>query len=595
MRIWTQLRCSSDEGAVAVTVALVLTLLVMIAALVVDLGFVRADNRANQTHADFAALAAAGLEASAPEQCREAVAYFAANTPEVTSVDDTPCGELPASCTSSTVPVTTSPIAAGPYQLFVTHPVGDMDDAMRVSDQAIVPDLDGVPCDRMKTEVYRERDFFFGPVQAFTGGGSAGDAVVIRHSGGDEDELASLIVLEPYDCRVLNSSGGANIDVVSVGTPGDEDYFPGIITVDSEAFGSGVDCNTNNKTAIVAPSASGKFTKAADFIFSYGLRLRSEREPYIYNDSAVPVHLSPRPTPGRRITRAPVDHKFNCRASYPAPGDPQMPRADQNVKACEDAGSVRAYVDELRAGLQSSGTPAGFVNATGTGACPDVISYDGTTVRHNGVDYVTHTEGKLRIQCSPKPGTIFDIVEAQYVVFDQLIDKMDTVRVHGDTATGAVVYFRSGAGGISVTGGTIDLQDAFVYADSLTGANANLGGSSVTTWLAPVSEEIRDVCETYSGPPALPPAGCFSPLALWSNSSAEHSLGGAGSGGGVTVSGSFFAPNAPYKIHGGTGFNFQESQFFALRLRTTGGGTIEMVPNPNTYIPIPLISSGLIR
>lgn len=584
-----------EDGAVAVTVAIVLLLLFLITALIIDLGFTRADARGNQTHADFAVLAAAHTEGSAADQCRAAVRYFAANAPEVTTpVDDTACGLLPLICTSSTLPVTVGPMGAGPYELLVTHPVADGDAAMVIEGQAINDDRDGLPCDRIKTEVRRNRNYVFAPAAGLMSGGSFGDAVAIRTVGDAEDQFASLIVLEEVHCLALNATGGANIEVRR-GTAADGSPIPGIITVDSLANGgqSSENCNTGGTKAIVGP-ASG-YIEAADHIFSYGMRAGTPGN--VYDPAHVPGRLRPEPEAGMKITRAPVDHRFNCRSTYPAPGQPQWPAASQEVGPCGDLGTRDAYIDELRAALQSTGTPAGFLAIGGNGTCPS-ISYNGLLATVSGVP-IPHLGGNLRIRCNPGNSPDIDITNANYVIFDQHISGMNggLLRVQGAPATGVAIYFRADRGGLAVNGGVVDFRDAFVYIDSDGSANpashnqsAAFNGGDVT-WLAPVSPTIRATCDSYGGT-GLPPVGCFAPLGLWSNSRIEHAFAGNGS---ATVRGTFFSPNGDYVVAGGAAFDFTESQFFSQVLRVTGGGTLVLIPNPNTNIPIPLVGVGLIR
>ena len=75
--------------------------------------------------------------------------------------------------------------------------------------------------------------------------------------------------------------------------------------------------------------------------------------------------LTPQPTRRyQRATHATVDHRFNCRATYPDyHGVP--------IEGCPDAGTRPAYIDDLRAAIGSSGAPAGFQRWRASYGCND--------------------------------------------------------------------------------------------------------------------------------------------------------------------------------------------------------------------------------
>jgi hypothetical protein len=84
-------------------------------------------------------------------------------------------------------------------------------------------------------------------------------------------------------------------------------------------------------------------------------------------------------------------------------------------------------------------------------------------------------------------------------------------------------------------------------------------------------------------------------LALWTMAANGNAMGG---GGGLTVSGVFFLPNAiPFSLGGNsTQANGLNAQFVARRLSFNGGGVLSMRPNSSDAVTLPLPPGfGLVR
>lgn len=616
------MRKRSEEGAVAITTALLLIVMILLAAFLVDLGATRADARADQLLADTGVMAAANHHGSAVEQCEEAVKFVAANL-SVAAFDASECADdLPTSCDSTTAQVTTDPMPVGDYVVRVTHPVADSDSSMEVEGQGIDGDRDGDPCHRIKVEVRKTRDLRFGPAAGGASQGSSyNDAVAVRFVEGEPETYGSLIVLETEACNALVANGSGEVRVLEgapyVNDDGDTVIPEGVITVDSTADGgSGSnDCTTGTRYAIVAPSSG--CMEAKDHIYSYGLQV-DPGNTHVFDpgdvepgacDPVVDGGMAPEPEPGIVIGRKQVDWLFNCLDPYPPAAPSGQQRYPVAVHAtpdrhgpCQDARPP--YIDYLHGipthpGLQTTDpTTLGFYRIPGPN-CPDV-RYDGTTVFLNGVPTATPPEPRLWLDCSFSNGFTFDAVDLEYVVFNDLASKPALFRIHGVNDVGAVAYFRNGGIDSTNSGSVVDLVDTFVYVNSRSGDTAvNVTGGTLT-WFAPYSDAIRATCDPYDTayvngdplPSNLPPAGCFAPLALWSNSSETHVLAGNAN---ITVEGSFFVPNGQQDIGGNGTLDFRNSQFFARVLRTVGTGNLELVPNPQTNVPFPPPDIAMIR
>ena len=597
MRVRDRVKTTTDEGAVAVVTALLLTVLLLFAAFVIDLGALRADRSQGQLVADMAAAAAgqsysANEPGTAREGCLDAIAYAEQNLGVSLEPDGAGCEVFPDASSGELCDSSWSPAVytGGAYTVTVTIPVDDNDDLLRGDNYA---EVDGFACQRVGVEVTRSRDYFIaGAVGAGDGGSTATGAVARAGGPGDLGEFASLIVLHEQHCQALRAGGsdGAKV-VVERNVADDGTVYPGIITVDSLDHG----CENQNNRII--RTAGGGILEAADHIFSHQLQVDPANNPnVVYNPSH---NITPTPEPGRRITRAPVDHLYNCRASYPA-GQRWSPNHADSVSPgspCEEAGEIPPYITALHGayqGLEPSDVPTdwGLIDSD---QCNDL---DGTFGPGAG-----DSESHWFIDCDGTTGNTrfrpenahFDGVEA--VVINGPVELQDNLQVTGHANHSAVFYLQQGSFEAGAQAELV-LEDTFVYVHA---GSVDVAAGADVIWEAPLEGEGSTSCDAYDndydfsgGDNPAPPADCFAPLTLWTNlQDGDHRLGG---GGQVRTVGSFFTPNAvPFRLRGGSGNDYTDSQFFAGLLDVGGGGTITMVPNPETNIELPLLGPSLIR
>ncbi len=106
-----------------------------------------------------------------------------------------------------------------------------------------------------------------------------------------------------------------------------------------------------------------------------------------------------------------------------------------------------------------------------------------------------------------------------------------------------------------------------------------VGGAGGLVWTAPA--DIPDI--DYR----------FEDLALWSESSAAHELGGQS---GNSLVGTFFTPYAnPFVLKGISGQLQTSAQFLTRKLEVTGFTEVRMEPDPETSTLIPIRGVALIR
>jgi hypothetical protein len=582
----------SEDGAVAVISALVLTVLLLFAALVIDLGALRADTSLNQSVSDLAA-AAAGQQYSASETdsaygaCLEAVAFAEANLGRTFGDASPDCSVFETGDVCDDGTVSTAVYTSGPYTLRITNPVLDSNPLMQ--GDLYGENVDGEPCDRVGVSLTRDRDFWLAGAGGGPQSGEATRGAVVRglHRG-DGGQFASLIILQQdlttSNCPTLMKQG--NSDVLVQGITHNGVDYPGIITIDAETPSGACDDKVIDWTGGGAGSIRAQNADGSDgHIFSYALSLDAD-DPDVYEPNP---RLQPNPEGGSRVTRAPVDHLYNCLPNYPTDKrwSPNHASSVSPLEGCDPSeydGSphLKSVHDELAAGQLSRAdveaeTNWGIIGPGGDADC-----------NHSGT-----LSGKTYwfVDCAPWSPANLTINGASAVVTRARVEvgtsNNNYFRING-TDDGTIFFVQDGHIDVTAGNADMDLRDTFVYVENgpvRSSANAKL------IWRAPLSPSD---CTTFDILGTEIPSGqCFAPLALWSNSNAEHEMGG---GGIMDIAGSFYTPNAqPFRLRGTSGQTLDEAQFFTARLRLAGNPDIVLRPNPDTNIPVPLTGGGLIR
>jgi hypothetical protein len=613
-------RLRGEDGAVAVTVGLLLTVLVLMSAYVLDLASLRMDRRTSQTMSDLAATAGA-LELQpgaydAVAACEAAWAYFLENVGDATGAVPPPCSDFATVCQNGVTTDTprTRQGTLGPYTVRITIPVADADgtgtDSDVLMEGRIEPEFDGWPCERVGISISRDRTFSLAQVAGFNGSSTTAKAVARRHASGDDDSYSSLILLDRHHCHALYVSGQGGVEVRNATKDGK--VFPGQITLDTMADEPGnsiAQGQCGNGHAInVNQSNAGAYIYAEGAIYSYGL-FEGRPPAQIYDFTDIPGRLDPVPQRGGIITRARVDSLFNCRANYASlvasAANPQYPSALQPMTSddnCYDP--TPPYIDELRAALQNTA----LMNTAGWSVFPDHVpgasckAWTGVLSPATPVDLTPADptdpltpagNDRWFINCDATGNDIFSpqdvtITDTTYVVSANQIDITNSQRleIDGDTTQGTVLYVRNN--GIGKSGqASMSLTETFVYLED---GEIDLTGDGLLEWWTPLDQ--ANSCDGYSGG-GLPPGGCFVPLVLWSNSSGLHDLGGQSS---LDIRGTVFTPNAdPFRLSGQSPQTLDKAQFFSRKIEVSGQGVITMFPDPDYNIPDPRIGGGLIR
>jgi hypothetical protein len=590
--ILMRLRRDDERGVVAVTVAILLIVVFTFVAIVVDIAAVRSDARAGQRTGDLASMA--GALALDPVTggnpfgaCIAAYRYFLANTRGITSPppESTACAPFASMfLCEATTPETKAIVKVPPYQVTITLPVPDASPLMQGRLDA---SIDGGPCQRIAVQVQRTRGFLFGGIVNASQGQTEPPAVARATAGQSLLGLVSLVLLDPTGCKALTASGQAKVFVMPRGDR------PGIITVDSSATerSSSVPVErrcvqTTQDFAIDAIGTQNSKIQAGGvnefdcainngLIFSYALMPGGNGAQSYENIDVDGCRVVPRPVGAHRITRAPIDHRYDCKASYPSYfGFPVAP--------CKDAGSTAPYITNLRSAIGTTGVPSGFTSADSyfPGNCRTQQG-DAPIVVPPGNWYVSCSQLNIQntVIFQPPANIVFEGTVNVGSQFGQLCVNVSSCT---DT-TGAwdgYVYFRRGdtESGVSVANfekdafATVNLMNTMVY---LSNGRIDFGaGSGGLTWIAPV-------------------AGFFEDLALWSERQTEHLLGGQAL---LNIEGTFFTPYAdPFRFQGQAGQFQTKAQFVTFRMEVTGQGVLKMEPDPDRITPIPIGGVILIR
>ena len=577
---------TNERGAVLLTVLIAMITLLAVAALVIDLGAVRVNRAVSQTVADSAATAGA-LEAKGSNgmaACETAVDYLELNLPSSPSFTGENCLSIPSSCDATTIPASTTG-SDGDWSVTITYPIPDGSPLLQPSTignptQALHAD-DGVQCDRFGVTVQSTHDHLFGRLLGATSQNSQIHSVARSYQPPGSDFALNLLVLERYDCNAMQASGGGSSDggilVEAVLNPDTGGLDPGFIAVDSDATGS---CGGNGVIDVNGSSGFIRADGAAGCPGQIGTHIGAGGN--LVGEGCGSVELLAPGTPGcnypactsggtvapdpsprtERITRAPVDHRYNCKASYPFP-------VGWEIDPCPDAPAT--FIDDLVTADGGVGPLASFTTWTSAG-------YPCSTTGDLNVP-----AGNWYVDCSTF--RVRDTVAFQGgdIVFDGniTINATGLLSTNADTSGGVpftpatdatIMYLRDGRVSKAGQGGLI-LHQTLVYVSDTSDIKMT-GGSGIVSWSAPASGDFED-------------------LALWAETAADIDLAGSS---GLDLEGVFFAPWAQIGYQGSGSQVQVAAQFISRRLSVGGNGILVVRPNFDRAVLFPFDpQSQLIR
>lgn len=622
------LRVRDEEGAFLILFALMLVAMLTMVAIVIDLGAVRNDRRKDRNAADAAATAGAlDLSLGSLEACKTAWNYANRNLGFTPGAEPCTSAGFPATCGAAIPPATK--VVSG-YTISIKNPVPDNDPLMNADTpggditQTADAIADGLPCDRIGVQISYTRASIWGRIAGNNQNTTTVHSVA-RLSPGDEDEPASLVLLERHDCRAARTQGSNTRILVAatLTTPA----VPGIIQSDSRGDGS---CPGGARILEGGPGPAIKAEHARDGLGNITRRARIGIYGKLFGATNAhtpwPTQIGePDPEGFKQIGRTPVDERFleNVRA-LENEATPLVNMTTLPFGFTDATGSTGPFPLNLGCDIN---TPTPVTTAMGSKLwfnCPSGLTVRNLTIESAGAEVVI--AGPLTVN-----STGFTIRDARKVWIrgksngnERGVDLGAPFVVNnGGLATCAArfaaardkigtLFVKEGA--FLMAGAGLQLCQTHVY---LRGADSPAAASSLPTAVTP--------------PPALPPepgntdslgkldvgAGStvdwtapneldllptladlvinrFEDLALWTESSDANPLNG---GGGMTLGGIFFLPNAnSFAISGNAGQAITvDAQFFVRKLDMSGGATLRMVPNPANQVPIRTAGLRLIR
>jgi hypothetical protein len=621
------MKLSRDDGAALLFVAMAMLLILGIAALVIDLGALRYDLRADRLASDLAATAGASAldpldPASGPhEACEIAKDYALLNLGESSWDVEPNCAPIPTYCDEGTIP---PPVSGdvGPYHVEIVYPVPD--DSPLMSERSLDAPVDGPQCSRVGVSITRNRVSTFARILGVDEQSTEVRSVARYSTGGDEGEVVPLVILEPHECNALYTSGQGKVTVSYYQDLASGLSSPGLIVVDSDATACGpsnpysIDSQGNLLgwiRALPVPGTPG----TPSVIYSYALGPWGSPtnsydpsdvsmiipDPGDDSDAATWRRLFPQPSMSlSRLTRKVEDWTFNCNASYPDYDTGTGTSVE--IQGCKDAASGTQsgvadgstdYIDQLVAkyeGQPLNPVPTDFNVWTDPllSTDPNYANYpSGFPCDLQGSDPAISVSGDWYVNCPGVTGgqgfTIRNSVtfaDGDTVFAGQVrtVSGGD-IRFNAGGADNHIVYLRDG-NLIKDAQSSISLEHTMVY---LTSGRIDFnGGDGGLVWTAPLVDKDKDpVTYTFQDH--------FKNLALWSESSEPHHIGGQA---GNVLEGTFFTPYAdPFELSGqGSQVQF-EAQFITRKLELSGQAIVEMEPNPDRTIEQPLREIMLIR
>jgi len=608
-------RALRDEcGAYAILYGLVVVVIVMTAAIVIDLSSMREDRRIERLAADAAATAGAmelnalAGSANAQSACLKAWSYLKANLPDAGSATpECPLDSFPDAFTACPDDVRSVTSAAGPWAITITWPVPDDDPLMTDPNvtgragytQPLDPEVDGNDaCGRIGVSVGRDREFVLAGAGGFFGA-STQNASVARADDGTTFSLEMpLVVLDQSGCEPLQVDGGSSIIVRNNG------ITPGRIAIDS----TGAECGTSHYVMVANGStnkirayngdsgAQGRIFTVAnpyDKAANFAADVCDENE-----DPALTSHsICPRPVPFIQITRKYWDWPYHCTTATTAPlSAPCTTGEPDHIGDLQDAFQEFTRSDaladstnwELVEGAACRvRTPTQYVDGKNVFVnCPNFKVEESVTFGGNLVIFAGDVtpEGP-----SGSPACIrFNYAGVGNPCDPVTARRTDEMRV----------YLKNG----NLTRRNINFvaPETFIYQDTSIDENVVIDFGTGSAGRVYISAPTNDTKPFFN-------------LAIWSENCAGRSdaspsdipcdgdatpssTNGLGSSTQLTLEGIFFFPNADVKLGGQPGaVGIDRSQFVAWTLRASGGAEFGLVPNPEFTLEIPVGGVQLIR
>lgn len=591
-------RRRGERGAVLILMTVFIVVIFIIVAVVIDLGATRSDRREGQLAVDNGtSTAAQTLRDTGNPQTACADAVDIAEIALGVTLTGT-CSSLPTTIVASCTSLSPAVFTGGEYTLRVHYPVLDSSPLMArtstINNTSIASGDDGDQCRRIGVEVTTTGDPFFGQIAGSTQRTSTVHAVAKVTEGTTELRPLNLLSLDRTSCPTLDISGQGDVVVAGVLDPLTGRYSPGTAAADSDASRTSGGNNCNGNSSVIEAGGTNAVLRA-DGPCAADPTTQCQGTGQILSFAPIPgdgscasngdVHAC-RETNGAtitpnleqltsRFTRAPLDYRYNCKASYATEPWFSAPLA-QDIPGCTGTGG--AYHDGIETFLNISGSgpsrPAGWTQIQGADCSPSDTTF----------------LGNVYVNCNnfQPSGTVR--FENGNVIFKGRVTMNSNANLflHACPAVGGCTDTLSWTPGSSFNANQSSANAAWVYVHDRFTMNSGLLDINMTTmffgrtsWFEMTGGDIDWTAPNSTATDETP----FDDLAMWSEGTNEHSVGGNGS---IFLVGVFFNGQSTFKYAGDTAQTLDQAQFVANRLRFTGQGRIVLSPDPDDSVEFPV-------
>ena len=587
-----------ESGAVTVMVAMSMVAVLVAAAMVLDFGIARLDRQQNKAVADAATTAGMrGLDMGDAEThsfngvC-QALDFLKANKPALASLSWAPCSDparlaticewddplTHASFTGSANGITVE--IRSPYDLASSGwPEEELDTL--AADQLTAEDS----CSQMSVVVRQTRQPGLGSLATDSDLTTSVRSVGRVSRGTRDDQPVALLLLERAGCSAIEVNGiNAFVRVLATGN------VPGLIHSDS----TGEACEGSQRI-LVGDHPDGVIAQAG--VGSPGLiRVRAfgtAEGVYSYDSATNVVAEGGAVGPGPLVGRGPVDARYMS-ATRAAISDYETAAASAGAGWTRlDCGAAKADLQSAPGRLWINCGNKSF-NTSDLTLTASEIFFDAKSVTApnlsmpnaarvyvrgdgapNGAGISVQGSSSFSMGRGSSNSTCPDTTTTPTLTRSRLVigagsfisNPTSTVRLCGTT-----VILRGG-----VTGGCVPSTYGTAPSDTVL-CNGRLGLSGSTDWTAPNS---------VSGQATPADWNDFEDLAVWTEASATHNMGG---GARMRLSGVFFLPNGEFKVNGNGVQDVRNSQYIARWFRADGNSRLDLQPLPFDVVGVPALT-----
>ncbi|MEY2432568.1 MAG: hypothetical protein QOC92_2293 [Acidimicrobiaceae bacterium] len=568
-----------DRGAVIPLLALCMTAIVMMLAIVIGLGATRSQRREARSAADAGATAGA-LSVRDPsgtaKQCTEAMGYTFLNvggTQPSSSDITTACAGLTGTCSTAT---RTASITVDATTVTVTNPVLDTSSLMNGTElgsgisQPADATADGASCDRVGVEITRPQSDFFAGIfgsdfRMYTVHGVAKYA-----PGGTGLRTPALAALNQTACNAIDAGNGY-IYLISTSTDA------GLAISDS----NGALCSSGS--AILNGGSSGQICAQSAGSLVGQLHWYQAANSIGYNTSSSVYSATPATcgssglsgyryvaslasTPSR-TTRTPVDRVYHC-TNVPTSVDALCTTADpiSTLRTLSTSSSSSAP-----AGYTTWSSPCSTQSAALTLPSGNVwVNCPTFTVKGNALNIPgggnVIFNGALSVEAGGflKANTDGSADSNGYPVPTK--SALQTTLIINSTAAGAF--------NVQSTSSNVALAQTMVYS----GGGVTVSGSGVIRWTPPTSPD--------------PSAGGLKSMMYWSESAQPLALSGSPS---IFAKGVAFQGNGKLALSGSGLIDLEKVQMWVDTIGISGSGGVKLSYDPDNSVSTALSATALIR